>query len=157
MMKKCYVVSAGFTLIEVMVVIVILGLLAAIIAPKIMDNPDKARVVRAQQDIQTIASALQLYKLDNFVYPTTDQGLEALIQQPTTPPVPKHWKPGGYLEQLPLDPWDHPYQYLQPGVHNTSFDVYTLGADGQPDGEGLDADIGNWNRARTTTDHAQAQ
>lgn len=142
--------TQGFTLIEVMVVIVILGLLAAVIAPRIMDNPDKARVVRAKQDVQTLANALQLYKLDNFDYPTTDQGLEALVKKPDTSPVPKHWKAGGYLDQLPSDPWGNRYQYLQPGIHNSSFDVYSLGANGQPEGEGLDADIGNWNLNETT-------
>src|SRR5487761_2080838 len=101
---------SGFTLIEVMVVVVILGILASIIVPKIMDKPDEARIVKAKQDIRAIQSALEMYKLDNYVYPTTDQGLTALVQKPSTDPVPPHWKQ--YLDRLPIDPWDHPYQYL---------------------------------------------
>ncbi|WP_178863915.1 type II secretion system major pseudopilin GspG [Thiomicrorhabdus cannonii] len=131
----------GFTLIELMVVVVILAVLAAFVAPKLMDRPDEARIVKAKQDIGAIASALQLYKLDNFIYPTTDQGLEALVKEPTDEPLPKHWKP--YLEQMPMDPWGNPYLYLSPGEHG-DFDVYTLGADNQDGGEGINATIGNW-------------
>ena len=98
----------GFTLIEIMVVVVILGILAAIAVPRIMDRPDVARVTKARQDIRTIESALKLYRLDNFRYPTTEQGLEALVEKPTIPPEPKNWKPGGYLERLPTDPWGEP-------------------------------------------------
>lgn len=135
--------AAGFTLIEVMVVVVILGILAAIIVPKVMDKPDQARITKARQDIRAVESSLNLYKLDNYVYPTTDQGLEALVKKPSTTPIPPHWKDSGYLERMPVDPWGHPYQYLNPGVHGT-IDIYSLGADGQPGGDGINADIGNW-------------
>jgi len=134
----------GFTLIEVLVVIVILGILAAIIVPRIMDRPDQARVVAAKNDIRAIVSALNLYRLDNGTYPTTDQGLAALVQKPDTGNVPGNWKAGGYLDRLPKDPWGHDYQYLNPGVHG-EIDVFSYGADGQPGGEGYNADIGNWN------------
>jgi len=133
----------GFTLIEIMVVVVILGILAALIVPKVMGRPDEARVTAARQDISTLMQALKLYRLDNQRYPTTDQGLLALVQKPTSQPVPRNWKPGGYLERLPEDPWGHPYQYLNPGTHG-EIDVFSLGADGQPGGEGMDADIGSW-------------
>ncbi len=133
----------GFTLIEVMVVIVILGVLAALIVPKVMGRPDEARVVAAKQDIAAIGQALKLYKLDNRRYPTTEQGLQALVEKPSAAPQPDNWKTGGYLERLPKDPWNNPYQYLSPGVHG-EFDVFSLGADGQTGGEGVDADIGNW-------------
>jgi general secretion pathway protein G len=122
--------TRGFTLIEVMVVVVILSILAAIIVPKVMDRPDTARLVKAQSDIRALESALNLYKLDNFDYPTTDQGLEAL--------VPK------YIARLSNDPWGNPYLYLSPGLHG-DMDVYTLGADGLQGGSGMNADIGNWN------------
>lgn len=134
----------GFTLIEVMVVVVILGILAAVVVPRIMDRPDEARVVKAKQDIRALKSALDLYKLDNYNYPSTEQGLEALVQKPTMLPEPPRWKAGGYLENLPKDPWGRPYQYLQPGQQGP-VDIYSLGADGQLGGEGKDADIGNWN------------
>jgi general secretion pathway protein G len=133
----------GFTLIEVMVVIVILGILAALVVPRVMDAPDRARVAKAQSDVLALANALQLYRLDNFNYPSTDQGLEALVERPTGEPAAAHWQEGGYIDRLPSDPWDRPYQYLSPGQHG-DFDVYTLGRDGRPGGEGLDADIGNW-------------
>lgn len=133
----------GFTLIEIMVVIVILGVLAALIVPKIMGRPDEARKMAAKQDITTIEQALKLYKLDNHQYPTTDQGLTALVNAPTTAPVPTNFKAGGYLERLPKDPWGHDYQYLNPGVHG-EIDIFSLGADGQPGGDGVNADIGNW-------------
>lgn len=132
----------GFTLIELMVVVVILAILAAIAVPRLMDRPDQARVVKAQQDIGAISSALQLYKLDNYRYPTTDQGLEALVTEPTDDPVPSNWKQ--YLQQLPKDPWGKDYIYLSPGEHG-DFDLYTLGADGEEGGEDMDATIGNWN------------
>lgn len=136
--------AGGFTLIEVMVVVVILGILAAVIVPKIMDRPDAARVTKARQDIRAIESALNLYKLDNFHYPTTDQGLEALVEKPSTPPDAPHWKSGGYLDRLSKDPWGNPYQYLSPGTHG-EIDIFSLGADAQPGGEGVNADVGNWN------------
>lgn len=136
-------IYSGFTLIEVMVVVVILGILAAIVVPRVLDRPDAARVTKAKQDIRTLESALNLYKLDNYNYPTTDQGLEALVQKPTTPPEPKNWKETGYIDRLPKDPWQQPYQYLNPGTHS-AIDIFTLGADGQPGGDGANADIGNW-------------
>lgn len=135
--------ARGFTLIEIMVVVVILGILAAVMVPKIMDNPDKARIARAKQDIRVIESTLNLYKLDNFYYPSTQQGIEALVQQPSGEPPAKNWKPGGYLPKVPTDPWGNPYQYLSPGVKG-EIDVFSLGADNRPGGEGAAADIGNW-------------
>ena len=134
--------QAGFTLIELMVVVVILAILAAIAVPMLMDRPDEAREVKVKQDISALSSALQLYKLDNFRYPTTDQGLEALVSEPTSEPMPKNWKP--YMERLPKDPWGNEYLYLSPGEHG-QFDVFTYGADGAEGGEGADADLGNWN------------
>ena len=131
----------GFTLIEVMVVIVILGVLAALVVPKVMSRPDEARVVAARQDISAIMQALKLYKLDNQRYPTAEQGLQALIAKPNSGPIPGNWKP--YLEKLPSDPWGRPYQYLNPGVKG-EIDVMSFGADGQPGGEGKNADIGSW-------------
>ena len=139
-MKK----SPGFTLIEVMIVVVILGILAAVIAPRILDRPDQAKMAAAKSDIAVIMQQLKLYRLDNAAYPSTDQGLGALTVKPTTNPLPANWKAGGYLERLPNDPWARPYQYLNPGLKG-EIDVYSLGADGQPGGEGSNADIGSWN------------
>lgn len=136
--------AKGFTLIEIMVVVVILGILAAILVPRIADQPDKARVTKAKQDIRALEGALQLYKLDNFYYPSTQQGLEALAQKPSGEPPARNWKAGGYVPRLPKDPWGNPYQYLQPGVKG-EIDIFTLGADGKPGGEGVDTDVGNWN------------
>ena len=135
--------SRGFTLIEIMVVIVILGVLAALVVPKVMSRPDEARVVAARQDIASLMQALKLYRLDNRRYPTTEQGLAALVTKPTLAPVPEGWKNGGYVERLPLDPWSKPYQYLNPGLRG-EIDVFSFGADGVAGGEGSDADIGNW-------------
>ncbi len=135
--------NAGFTLIEVMVVIVILGILASFVVPRLIDNPDKARHAKVQQDVRTLESALNLYKLDNFNYPSTDQGLDALAQKPSGTPEPRNWKEGGYIQALPNDPWGNAYQYLNPGVRG-SIDVYSFGADGQEGGEGVNADVGNW-------------
>ncbi|HAC34347.1 MAG TPA: type II secretion system protein GspG [Gammaproteobacteria bacterium] len=126
-----------------MVVVVILGVLAALVVPRIMDRPEEARMIRAQQDIRAIASAINLYRLDNFTLPNTEQGLEALMTQPDNLPTGARWKQGGYLDTLPEDPWGNPYIYLQPGVHG-QFDLYSTGADGAPGGEGAAADIGNW-------------
>jgi general secretion pathway protein G len=126
-----------------MIVIVILGVLAALIVPKVMGRPDEARMAAARQDIFTIMQSLKLYKLDNRRYPTTEQGLAALVQKPSQAPLPQNWSAGGYLERLPNDPWGQPYQYLNPGLHG-EIDVMSFGADGQPGGQGVDADIGNW-------------
>ena len=136
--------ARGFTLIEIMVVIVILGVLAALIVPQIISRPDEARVVAAKQDIATLMQALKLYRLDNQRYPTAEQGLQALVAKPSVAPIPANWKPGGYLDRLPKDPWGRPYQYANPGLHG-EIDIYSYGADGQPGGEGFDADIGSWN------------
>lgn len=137
--------SRGFTLIEIMVVVVIIGILAALIAPRVIGRTDDARVVAARQDIAQLMSALKLYDLDNGRYPTNDQGLQALIAKPTVEPIPPNWKQGGYLDNatLHMDPWGHPYQYLNPGLHG-EIDVMSFGRDGQPGGEGPDADIGSW-------------
>ena len=135
--------ATGFTLIEVLVVISILAILAALIVPKVMSRPDEARVVAAKQDIAALSQALKIYRLDTKRYPTTEQGLQALLKKPTTSPVPDNWKAGGYIEKLPADPWGKPYQYLNPGLHG-EIDVFSYGADGTPGGEGFDADIGNW-------------
>lgn len=133
--------SCGFTLIEVMVVIVIIGVLAALIVPKVMSRPDEARIMATKQDIGSIMQALKLYKLDNMRYPSTEQGLSALVTKPTGAPIPPNWN--SYLEKLPKDPWGNAYQYLQPGLHG-DIDVMSPGADGAPGGEGSDADIGSW-------------
>jgi general secretion pathway protein G len=124
-----------------MVVVIILGILAAIVVPRVMDRPDDARITKAKQDIRALESALNLYKLDNFVYPTTDQGLEALVAKPAGTPEPKNWK--RYMDRLPKDPWGVPYQYLSPG-NKSDIDIYSLGADGQLGGEGANGDVGNW-------------
>ena len=135
--------SKGFTLIELMVVLVILGVLAAMIAPRIMDRPDEARIIAAKADIGSIVQALKMYRLDNIRYPSTEQGLQALVTKPTIAPVPDNWKSGGYLEKLPKDPWGNAYLYLNPGRHG-DIDVISQGTDGQSGGEGKDADIGSW-------------
>lgn len=133
----------GFTLIEMMVVVVIIGLLAAVVAPNLIGNIDTASVNRAKQDIRGIETALNLYRLDNFRYPSNDLGLEALVNDPGESNAP-NWKSGGYLRSVPTDPWNNPYQYRYPGRHG-EFDVWSYGADGQEGGDGIDADIGNWN------------
>ncbi|MGE8545852.1 type II secretion system major pseudopilin GspG [Alcaligenes sp. Marseille-Q7550] len=131
---------AGFSLIEVMVVLVIMGVMAALIVPNLMDRPDQARAAAARQDVASIMQALKLYRLDNGRYPTQAQGLQALVQKPAGV---DNWR--SYLDRLPQDPWGNPYQYLNPGVHE-EIDVFSLGADGQPGGEGSNADIGSWQR-----------
>jgi general secretion pathway protein G len=133
----------GFTLIEIMVVVVILSVLAGLVVPRMMENPNVARQAKVKNDIRAIETALKLYKLDNYVYPTTDQGLEALVTKTTISPEPRQWKDGGYLDSVPEDPWGFPYNYLSPGLHG-EFDLYSLGADGQPEGTDANADIGNW-------------
>ncbi len=134
--------ASGFTLIEIMVVVIIIGLLAAVIVPSVISKVDEARVAKAKQDIQSIETALTMFRLDNSKYPTTDQGLKALVDQPTDPSI-RHWKQ--YLQRLNKDPWGNDYVYVYPGTHGKDYDLYTLGADGQPGGDGTNADIGNWN------------
>ena len=133
----------GFTLVEVLVVIVILGILAALVVPRVLERPDEARVIAAKNDIAAISQALKLYRLDNGRYPSGDQGLAALVSKPVQAPVPPNWKPNGYLERLPKDPWGTDYQYLNPGQRG-DIDVFSLGADRTPGGTGFDADIGSW-------------
>lgn len=133
----------GFTLIEIMVVVVILGILAALVAPKLMGRTDDARRVAAKQDVATLMQGLKLYRLDNQRYPTTEQGLQALVAKPASGPEASGWKTGGYLDKLPKDPWGTPYLYLSPGIRG-EIDVFSLGADGQAGGDGNDADIGSW-------------
>ena len=143
-MKRNLKRNAGFTLIEILVVVTIIGILAAIIVPRIMDRPDQARIVAAKADIRAIQGALKLYRLDNGIYPSSDQGLRALVEKPTNAPVPNNWNPRGYLEKSPVDPWRNAYGYLNPGIHG-EIDIFSLGADGAPGGTGTNADIGTWN------------
>lgn len=135
--------ARGFTLIEIMVVVVIMGVLAALVVPKLLNRTGEAKVAAGKVDIANIVQSLKLYKLDNQRYPTTEQGLKALMEKPTTGPAANGWKAGGYLEKMPKDPWGNPYQYLYPGVRG-EIDVFSFGADGQAGGTGDDADIGNW-------------
>jgi len=135
--------EAGFSLLELMVVVVIMSILALVVMPRIIDRPDQARVARVQSDLSVLSGAVKLYKLDNFRYPTTEQGLRSLVEAPSTEPVPQNYAQNGYIDRLPKDPWGNDYQYLQPGVHG-EFDIFTLGADGVSGGEGVDADIGSW-------------
>ena len=136
----------GFTLIEIMVVVVIIGVLGAIVVPQFMSRPDQAKVTAAKIDIQAIATALEMYRLDNFHYPSTQQGLEALSKRPSGVPAARNWNVQGYLKSLPVDPWGAPYQFLNPGVQSVdgSYDLYSLGSDGVAGGDGHAADIGNW-------------
>ena len=133
----------GFTLIEIMVVIVILGVLAALVVPRVLERPDEARAVAAKSDIAALMQALKLYRLDNQRYPTAEQGLAALVTRPEQPPAPPNWKPNGYVDKLRNDPWGRPYQYLNPGLKG-EIDVWSFGADGQQGGSGASADIGSW-------------
>ena len=134
----------GFTLIEVMIVVIIIGILATLVVPKLIGRQDQALVTKARHDISTMENALKLYRLDNYVYPSTDQGLEALVTKPAGTPEPRNWKKGGYVERLPKDPWGSDYLYLNPGVHG-DIDIYSLGADAQEGGDEMNADVGNWN------------
>jgi general secretion pathway protein G len=135
--------QGGFSLVEILVVLVIMGLLISIVAPTVLNRADEARIQKAQADFKAIETALKIYRLDNYVYPTTEQGLEALVSPSSIDPQPRNFKDGGYLAQLPMDPWGRPYLYLSPG-DNGEVDIYTLGADGLAGGEGQNADIGNW-------------
>ena len=135
--------ASGFTLIEIMVVVVILAILASVVAPAVIKRIDTAQISKAQADIRAFSTALDLFRLDNFRYPTTDMGLESLVKQPTDPTI-RNWKEGGYISSLRKDPWGNNYQYVYPGTHGTEYDLFTLGADNQPGGEGINADIGNW-------------
>ncbi|MDH4549644.1 type II secretion system major pseudopilin GspG [Pseudomonas sp. BN607] len=135
----------GFTLIEIMVVVIILGVLGALVLPNVMSRPDHAKLTAARTDIQSISTALEIYRLDNGRYPTTSQGLEALVTRSTVAPLPRQWSAQGYLKSTPIDPWGSPYQFASPGTRSAQgYDLYSLGADGQPGGEAMDADIGNW-------------
>lgn len=138
--------QSGFTLIEIMVVVVIIGILIGLVAPNILGRVDKARVTAAKADIATLEQALEMYRLDNHSYPSTDQGLEALVSKPSGEPEAKNWNPEGYLKKskLPADPWGDPYQYVSPGQDRRPYDLYSFGADGREGGDGYDADIGNW-------------
>lgn len=133
----------GFTLIEIMVVVIILGILVALVAPNVIGKIDDAQITKAKTEIRTLENALKFYRIDNFSYPSTEQGLEALVTKPADPNI-RNWQAGGYIDRLPKDPWHNPYLYLYPGTQG-EIDIYTLGRDGQPGGEGIDADIGNWN------------
>jgi general secretion pathway protein G len=135
--------NKGFTLIELMVVVVILGILATFLIPKIMSKPDEARVIKAKNDIKAIETALKMYKLDNGNYPTTEQGLQALITKPESDPVPENWRKGGYLDtnKVPVDPWGHAYIYRSPGENGRDYEIISLGADGKEGGDGYNADI----------------
>jgi general secretion pathway protein G len=133
--------DGGFTLVEVMVVVVVLGILAVLIVPRVLGRTDEARAAAAKHDVVALMQSLKLYRLDNGRYPTNEQGLQALVAQPQSAPVPSNWKQ--YLDKLPKDPWGNPYQYLNPGVHG-EIDVFSLGADGQPGGSAADSDVGSW-------------
>lgn len=142
-MKRARGSQAGFTLIEIMVVVVILGILVAFAVPNIMDNPERARITKAEHDIRALENALEMYRMDNFRYPTTDQGLRALVERPSSPPEPRNWKSGGYVRSLPTDPWGNDYQYRAPDNQGERVRIYTYGADGRPGGEGENAEISN--------------
>jgi general secretion pathway protein G len=136
--------NAGFSLVEILVVLVIMGLLISVVAPTVLNRADEARVGKVLADFKNIETALKIYRLDNYAYPTTEQGLEALVEASTLDPEPRNFKEGGYLEEVPLDPWGRPYLYVSPGEHG-DVDIYSLGADGLTGGEDQSLDIGNWN------------
>lgn len=136
--------QAGFTLVEIMVVVIIIGLLAGIVVPNVMDNLDKANIQKARADFSSLQTALKLYRIDNFTYPTTEQGLEALVSKPSIAPVPRQYKESGYIDNLTKDPWGNDYQYMSPADDNKEYDIYSLGADGVSGGEGQNADISVW-------------
>ena len=142
--SRGYVRTRGFTLLEIMVVVIIIGLLASVVVLNILPNVDKAKVTKAKEDIRSLETALQMYYLDNSKYPTNDQGLTALVTQPTDPTI-KNWKAGGYIDHISKDPWGNDYQFVFPGTHGKPYDLCSLGADGQPGGDGINADICNWN------------
>lgn len=146
-MKKRLMNNKGFTLIEILVVVIILGILIGLVGPRILGRPEEARRAKAKLQIENIEGALKLYYMDNGNYPTTEQGLEALVEKPTTGKIPRKYRSGGYLEgnKLPPDPWDGSYIYLSPGVHNKEYDIESYGSDGEDGGEGNDADIESWN------------
>ena len=135
----------GFSLIEILVVLVIMGLLISVVAPTVLNSADDARIQKVEADFKAIETALKIYRLDNYVYPSTEQGLVALVEASTLEPEPRNFKQGGYLSELPMDPWGRPYLYLSPGEYRET-DIYSMGADGLPGGEGQNADIGNWNQ-----------
>jgi general secretion pathway protein G len=141
--KRRSALQRGFTLVEIMVVVVIIGVLGALVVPKLLNRTSEARVTAARTDISSLMQALKLYKLDNQRYPTTEQGLKSLVEKPTSGPQANGWKTGGYVDKLPNDPWGNPYQYLYPGVKG-EVDIFSLGADGQPGGVDADADVGSW-------------
>ncbi|MCW8859671.1 MAG: type II secretion system major pseudopilin GspG [Deltaproteobacteria bacterium] len=143
-MKKNYRDIRGFTLIEIMVVVVILGILASIVVPKLLSRPDQAKITKAQLDIKGLEESLGMFKLDNGFYPTTEQGLGALVSIPSVGRIPTKYPEGGYLKKVPQDPWEGQYLYLSPGLHSNEYDIISYGADGEPGGEGFDADINSW-------------
>ncbi len=137
--------QSGFSLIEIMVVVIIIGLLASIVAPQVLNRADEARVQKVKSDFKSIQTGLKLYRIDNYVYPTSEQGLQALVERPAMAPQPRNWDENGYLERLPTDPWGNPYLYLSPG-QSQDYNIYTLGADGVSGGEDQNTDIGVWDQ-----------
>ena len=142
-MKSCTSKQSGFSLIEILVVLVIMGLLISVVAPMVLNRADEARIQKVYADFKSIETALKIYRLDNYNYPTTEQGLQALIKPSSLTPLPRNFKEGGYLAEIPMDPWGGPYLYLSPG-ENSQVDIYTLGADGISGGDDQNADVGNW-------------
>lgn len=135
--------SRGFTLLEILIVVAIIAILASVVVPKIIGRVDEAQISKVKTDVAALESALDLYRLDNFQYPSTDQGMDALVSKPSGDPEPRNWKAGGYIKRLEKDPWGNDYQYLNPGEHG-EVDIFSMGEDGQVGGEGLAADVGNW-------------